>query len=100
MADYGLMYMFGPFLGSLMGGNLYNYIRRLEYRLPRMKTHEEYVKKKKRYSDSETSGTSIRTSELSDTESVSRGSSYYKKKIKEGINDRMGKMRAVERISD
>jgi len=46
-ADYGIMYMFGPFLGSLMGGNLYNYIRRLEYRLPRMKVYTKAPKNKK-----------------------------------------------------
>lgn len=46
-ADYGVMYFFGPFLGSLMAGNLYNYIKRVEYRLPRMKTSAMQVKKKK-----------------------------------------------------
>jgi hypothetical protein len=80
-ADYGVMYMFGPFLGSLMGGNLYNYIRRLEYRIPRMKTYDPAAKKKKsRYgsSDSEThsSGTSVRTSELSD---MTKDTEYYER---------------------
>jgi hypothetical protein len=101
-ADYGVMYMFGPFLGSLMGGNLYNYIRRLEYRLPRMKVHEVEGKKKKRSnSDSESgthsSGTSVRTSELSD---MTKDSMYFENQLKNGIKNRMGKMKAVDRITD
>lgn len=63
--DYGVMYMFGPILGSLMGGNLYNYIRRLEYRLPRMKTYTPQKTTKRRrdgfYSDDSSSNGSVST---------------------------------------
>lgn len=99
-ADYGAMYIFGPILGALMGGNLYNYIRRLEYRLPKMKTNVEAKKQKKKsnYFDDEdkSSGTSVRTSELSDSDSGSRDSRLAKAQLKSGI----GKMMAIEYIDD
>ena len=31
--DYITMYMMGPFLGGLMAGNFYNYLKRVEFRL-------------------------------------------------------------------
>ena len=56
--DYATMYLMGPFLGGLMAGNFYNYLKRVEFRLAKQareaKEAEQRAKLENRETDAAT----------------------------------------------
>ena len=40
--EYATMYIMGPILGGLIAGNFYNYLKQVEFRLPKEKNDPEF----------------------------------------------------------